>query len=177
MFLFSVMMRAATYDKNSAEGVFFRDVPIPTLAAAAYDHATTAGWFRRLAFVGITVFMFCMGLLFRVLRCCLWFIPPSYGSNPTRQFVLCRVNYGGVNPVDAKFLYVTFSHPRLAHYLSFYCWYFVCLSICIYFYINLSTHLYLTTVCLSLLRERHICSIISTCAMLSTIISLPICLT
>ena len=32
-------------------------------------------------------------------------MPPPYGLNPSRKYVLVSVRCAGVNPVDAKFLY------------------------------------------------------------------------
>jgi NADPH:quinone reductase-like Zn-dependent oxidoreductase len=97
-------MQAAVYSKNSTNGVRLATVPRPTLASTVYEPTSTSIT-RFWLFQIIKLISTCIGYFMRLLRWLIPSMPDSYGELVGRQWVLCRVYCGGVNPVDAKFLY------------------------------------------------------------------------
>ncbi|CAF3293166.1 unnamed protein product [Rotaria socialis] len=105
-------MQAILYSKNSRSGVRIATVPRPSLMSTQYDPTSTGVirfWHFRIIELISTFMSYCMCLLRRLLPS----IPGPYGEIADRQWVLCRVYCGGVNPVDAKFLY----GDKLPHFL------------------------------------------------------------
>ena len=100
----SIEMQAALYSKNSVNGVRLTTVPRPTLTTTVYDPTSTTST-RSLLSQIIVLICTCTGYLMCLLRWLIPSIPAPYGEVAGRQWVLCRVHCGGVNPVDAKFLY------------------------------------------------------------------------
>ncbi|UJR18633.1 hypothetical protein I4U23_005541 [Adineta vaga] len=97
-------MKAALYSKNSTDGIRLATVPRPTLSSTVYDSTSTT-IVRFVLFKIINSVFVCIGYLMCLLRWLIPSIPGPYGEVADRQWVLCRVHCGGVNPVDAKFLY------------------------------------------------------------------------
>ena len=97
-------MQAALYSENSLNGVRVGCVSRPTLISTLYDPTSTS-ISRFWLFKIIELMYICIGYCMCVLRRLLPRIPNPYGEVAARQWVLCRVYCGGVNPVDAKFLY------------------------------------------------------------------------
>ena len=97
-------MRSAIYNSSYQPSVVVRDVPITTLKSFSYKHYSTS-LFRNYAFKLVDLIFLIGGLIMSLLRSIFSFIPPPYGTNKSRKFVLIKVSHGGLNPVDAKFLY------------------------------------------------------------------------
>jgi NADPH:quinone reductase-like Zn-dependent oxidoreductase len=97
-------MQAALYSKNSTNGVRLATVPRPTLRSTVYEPTSTSIT-RFWLFQIINLIFSCIGHFMCLLRWLIPGIPGPYGEVTDRQWVLCRVYCGGVNPVDAKFLY------------------------------------------------------------------------
>ncbi|CAF3139377.1 unnamed protein product [Rotaria sp. Silwood2] len=97
-------MQAAIYSKNSISGVRIVTIPSPTLTSTLYD-STSTSVMRFCLFRLIDFVCTCMSYFMCLLRWLLPGMPSTYGEVAARQWVLCRVYFGGVNPVDAKFLY------------------------------------------------------------------------
>ncbi|CAF0925823.1 unnamed protein product [Adineta steineri] len=98
------MMKAVVYSKNATNGIRLATVPRPTLTSTVYE-PTSTGIVRSLLFQIINFIFACTGRFMCLLRWLISNIPSPYGEVDSRQWVLCRVYCGGVNPVDAKFLY------------------------------------------------------------------------
>jgi NADPH:quinone reductase-like Zn-dependent oxidoreductase len=97
-------MQAALYSKNSASGIRLATIPRPTLTSTVYDFTSTSVT-RFWLFKIIQLVFACMSHFMCLLRWMMPSIPGPYGEVAGRQWVLCRVYCGGLNPVDAKFLY------------------------------------------------------------------------
>ena len=97
-------MKAAIYSKDAPHGVRLDIVPKPTLKSTFYEPTTTTR-IRSWSFKLIHFIFHLLGCVMKVLRLLFPRIPEPYGESPNRQWVLCRVHSGGMNPVDAKFLY------------------------------------------------------------------------
>ena len=116
-------MKAAVYSKVSEAGIDLVDVSYPSLN----DMYPPKNKFPVLISLFISSFFTIFALFMRVLRSLISWIPGAYisvyhlllilniylyylligpyGHNPHRKFVLIKVKYAGVNPVDSKWLY------------------------------------------------------------------------
>ena len=113
------MLRAIFYRSSSPSGVILSSIPTPVLSTVS-NVPGSVSILRWFLFSLFSLVFLLFDLLMNVFRLCRdrltgmlagtwkeWIrgLFPVYGRNEQRTFVLVRVHAGGLNPVDAKWLY------------------------------------------------------------------------
>lgn len=90
-------MKSIVYDADSPSGIKMTQIPRPHLYSSVYDQSALS-WTRFVAFQAITVLFWVCEFMMAFIRIFFPWVPPPYGVNSERKWVLVKVAFVGLNP-------------------------------------------------------------------------------